>query len=273
MELGLSASCVARLLEGEETYEVLSIRAFKFRVGKICSLYGIPDASAKVLSSEVMNVSRIPNEVWDSIAPKCGREAYVTERCGKSAWMLNSRVYVLRLKPIIGEYRIVDERGDRSSFVRKFWLRGTRDEGAFISKSSEVEISGELADSRPYCELCDEHGDKYRDFLCEAYGIEREKLPTLKGWLNRKCTQGRYLPRRVNVTSGKFCRVREITDEEWLLFGVDVNEDKNFKKRIAIVDRDYWDRNFHVRLYKYKLISNYIFDNEEDGKEVDKDRK
>lgn len=264
MQLAVSKGCLMRLLKGVTTYEILSHRAFKFQVGTVYSLYGIPDAYVKVMSSDLVNITSIPSKVWDAIKGYGSKEEYIRERCGEGAWMLNSRVYVLLLMPITKSEVMQDKalatKFGKKNLVPKFWLKNDRDEGLFISKNSVYDISGEVADSQPYCVLCDEHGDKYRDFLCKAYGVTRDKLNDLKGWLNRNGTRGDFLPRRVYVSGGRYCRVRDITDEEWNLLGIDVKEDVDCRRRIELVDKSYWEGNFYIRLYKYKVITNYIFE-------------
>ena len=244
MNLVVTEKTASRLMLGEEVYEILSGRAYKFYTGRTYKLGNIPNTFVKVLSNCNMDVEQIPSKVWGDISPKCSHEEYIESRCG----IPTRKVYVVKLA-------LTQKHGS----MQKAWLRGGLDSGLFISKNLCVEMRGEVASAEPYCELCEEYGDWYRTFLATRYNVGLDKLYTIKGWTNRRYTNGCFMPKRVKIVGYRDCRVSEITEEEWKLLGADDTE----RSRMDVVGKDYWTRNFHIRLYRYELVTNNALKNEE----------
>lgn len=243
MNLVVTEKTASRLMLGEEVYEILSGRAYKFSVGRIYKLGNIPNTCVKVLSSCLMDVDRIPSSVWRDISPKCSHEEYIESRCG----IPTRKVYVVKLA-------LTQKYGS----MQKAWLRGCLDSGLFISKNLCVEMRGEVASAEPYCELCEEYGDWYRTFLATKYNVGLDRLYTIKGWTNRRYTNGCFMPKRGKIVGFRDCKVSEITEEEWKLLGADDTE----RSKTDIVGKDYWTRDFHLRLYRYELVTNNALKNE-----------
>lgn len=244
MNLVVTERTASRLMLGEEVYEILTGRAYKFFVGRTYKLGNVPNTYVKVLSNRIMGVNEIPNSVWRSISPMCSHEEYIHSRCG----VPTKKIFVVKL--------VLAQKFDS---MQKAWLRGIIDRGLFVSRNLCKEMKGEVAVAEPYYELCEEYGDWYREFLSDKYNVSLDKLYTIKGWTNRRYTNGFFLPKRVKIVGFRDCLVSEITEEEWNLLGADDTE----RSKIGIVGKDYWERDFHIRLYRYELVTNNALKDEE----------
>lgn len=256
VELSLSRERVSRLLEGKEVYEIISHRANKYNVGWTYPLYGVKDTYIKVLSSELVNVRYVADEVWDDIGSDLSHEEYARKQCGFDAWLISSNVYVLKLV-LTDEYvakptRVVEG-------LRKAWVRDIRKEGLFIGKESRLVVGSVVACSEPYCELVDEYGSKYKDMLCEEYNSSIEDLVKISGWTNRKNTKAYLMPKQVRILASKVVKCWDISEAEWAELGIVVREDTSGNKRKEYVGRTYWKNNYPIMIYRYKLLTKNAF--------------
>jgi hypothetical protein len=252
MEISLSKHSVARLLEGKVAYEILTSRAYKFKVGCTYKVYSIDDTYIKVLSSEL----KYPYELDGSkfgIYNQKALEEFVDKRCGDGTWLLNSRVFFLRLENCVIPHCKVSLTGKS---IRKTHIKSMEDVGMFVSKGADFSVGSVIAASEPYCELCDRLGDEYMDLLCKEYNVGRDELFTINGWTNRAYVRGYLMPRKVKIVASKIVRVKDITEEEWAMLGVGQDLDS----RTRFMGVDYWRWNKYVKLYKFEKV-------EENGKE------
>jgi hypothetical protein len=242
IELSLSREKVKKLLEGEEVYEVLSHRANKYNVGWTYPLYGIQDTYIKVLSNELVNIRSIDKDV--------GGDEHIKRQCGELAWTLGSKVYVLKLV-LTSEY--VEKPSREVKGLKKAWVKNVQQSGMFISKGTRYSIGSEVACAEPYCTLVDELGDEYKKVLSEEYHVALEDLVKIAGWTNRKATRACLMPKRVRIIAGKTVKCWDISEAEWEMMGIKVQEDTSGRKRREFVGHNYWKYNYPVILYKYEL--------------------
>lgn len=246
MEISLSKHSVTRLLEGKVAYEILPSRAYKFQVGGAYKVYSIDDTYIKVLSNELKYPCELDGSKFGIYNQKA-LEEFVDKRCGEGTWMLNRRVFFLRLENCVIPPDKVRLEG---KFIRKTHIKSMEDVGMFVGKSTDFSVGSIIAASEPYLELCERLGDEYRDLLCKEYDVERDELFTIKGWTNRAYVRGDLMPRKVRIVASKMARVNEITDEEWAMLGVGQDMDS----RIRFIGTDYWRWNKYVRLYKFEKV-------------------
>lgn len=244
----ISDWCRSRLIERGDCYEVVSRRAYKFRVGSTYKVYGADEDSdcganeelcVEVLSSEVLSPCEVSLDVEDVAK-------YIDSRCGVGTFKLNNRVYLLRL-------RMASPRLNGENPIRRAWVRNEARIGAFFNKGVELYVGEEIAASEPYCELCDRLGDGYRNLLAEIYGVEKDKIYTITGWTNRRYVKSELMPRRVRILDSKVVNVLDISEYEWALLGVGESE----YERMKFVGKYAWMSNGVVRLYKYETIKDY----------------
>ena len=207
-------------------------------------MYSIDDTYIKVLSTEL----KYPCELEGSkfgIYNLRELQEFVDKRCGDGTWMSNRQVFFLRLENCVIPLDKVRLEG---KFVRKTRIKCMEDVGMFVSKNTDFSVGSIVAASEPYLELCERLGDEYRDLLCKEYGVCRDELFAIKGWTNRAYVRGDLMPRKVKIVASKMVRVREITDEEWNMLGVDSDN------RVRFLGTDYWRWNKFVRLYKFEKV-------------------
>jgi hypothetical protein len=252
MEISLSKHSVTRLLEGKVAYEILPSRAYKFQVGGAYKVYSIDDTYIKVLSNELKYPCELDGSKFGIYNQKA-LEEFVDKRCGEGTWMLNRRVFFLRLENCVIPPDKVRLEG---KFIRKTHIKSLEELGMFVGTNTDFSVGSIIAASEPYLELCERLGDEYRDLLCKEYGVERDALFTINGWTNRAYVRGDLMPRKVRIVASKMARVNEITDEEWAMLGVGEDMDS----RIRFIGPDYWRWNKYIRLYKFEKV-------EENGEE------
>lgn len=250
----LKKDCIERLLARGETYEVISGRAKTFMIGYdyvVCSDVG-GCKYVRVVDNEKVRAYSVDDKVWDEIGATSASE-YIKEHCGEGAWVLNSWVYVLRLKVVNRLDRVVEE---KSNNMRKVNVHSQLSNGAFASMAM-YEIGELVVVSEPYCYLCDRYGDEMRDKLCREYGVTRDELGTIKGWTNKRHTRAKFMPIKLRIVDCKSVRVSEISDNDWFLLGVS-NDNARMKKRI--VGNDYWQLDSVISIYRYEVIDGNIRD-------------
>lgn len=236
----ISDWCRSRLIECGDCYEVVSRRAYKFKVGSTYKVLGADEELyVEVLSSEVLSSCEVSLDV-DDVA------RYIDSRCGVGTFKLNNRVYLLRL-------RKANPRLDNEKPIPRAWVRNEARIGAFFNKGMELYVGEEIAVSEPYCELCDRLGDGYRNLLAEIYGVEKDKIYTITGWTNRRYVKSELMPRRLRILDSKVVNVKDISEFEWTLLGVGEPE----HERMKFVGKYAWMSNGVVRLYKYETVKDY----------------
>lgn len=254
MEISLSKDSIARLLEGKIAYEVLPKRAYRFKVGSAYKVLGVEDTYINVLSSELVYPMELDYSKF-GIYNTEDKKAFIDKRCGEGTWTLNNRVFFLKLENCIEPPRNLRL---KDKFVRKTHIKSMMDVGMFTSKGTDFTVGSVIAASEPYFEICERLGKSYEDILCKEYNVERDELFCINGWLNRGYVRGDLMPRRVKIVASKMVRVRDITDEEWVMLGIGFCE----LDRQKFVGNDYWLWDKPVRLYKYETMTNNIFEDE-----------
>lgn len=144
--------------------------------------------------------------------------------------------------------------------LRKANVISRRDEGMFVGGKSKFEVGDEVAVMEAYAFICDRLSRAYMKEIAKVHGIEDvNEVKALGGWYNKKLVLAEAMPRRLEVVSAEVKRVREISEEEWHLLGVDwVNKEMEIDRKRSYVGRVAWDNNQEVVLYRYKTLKGSV---------------
>lgn len=144
--------------------------------------------------------------------------------------------------------------------LRKANVISRRDEGMFVGGKSRFEVGEEVAVMEAYAFICDRLSRGYMKEIAKVHGIENvNEVKALGGWYNKKLVLPEAMPRRVEVVSGEVKRVRDISEEEWHLMGVDwFNKEMEIDRKRGYVGRAVYDNNQEVVLYRYKTLKGSV---------------
>lgn len=149
---------------------------------------------------------------------------------------------------------------EKSIAMRKVDVCSRLDNGMFVGGKSRFNIGEEVAVAEDYFNLCQRVGREYMKEIAKAHRLEDIfQVKSLAGWNNKKLVLAEVMPRRIEVVSCELKRVRDISDREWFLLGVDwVNSDMEIDRKVRCVGRVAFDNNTEVMLYRYKTLKGSV---------------
>jgi hypothetical protein len=150
-------------------------------------------------------------------------------------------------------------------------LNGTKTRTWRADKKPRFEVGEIVAIKQCYCYVYGEN----RDFL--EHKVSKDVLIneifTSAGWRNKMFVKNELMPHQIRITSGKKCRLQDLTDEECLREGIKkINTNKEqytyrnacniyptannaFKMLIgALNGKGYWENNPDGYAYEFELV-------------------